>query len=575
MSLDLDALRSFVSDAPGLMILLDGDGRRIASTPSARAAAGPDIEVADAALQEATAEFKDGEGRKWRAARLGEDAVLLSAAEGPDASQRFTAAVSHEIRTPLNGILGMVALLEETPLAPVQQEYAAAIRNSGSRLLDLLNNVLDYSRFEAGDVQLDETPFDPRELIQDVAELISPRAHSAGLDVAAVASRRLAASFAGDVGRLRQILFNLAGNAVKFTTSGGVLIGAQPGPDGAGLRLSVYDTGPGIPAEARDDLFRAFSQVSAADAGRDGGVGLGLAIVAQLADAMGGRVSVDCGPGGGAIFHLDAPLVPVASPPPSPPDIEVFAGRRILLDLPPASNFSFLNAFAAVGARAVAPDDTQAPDLSVVDAACAPRRIEHLSRIGPTLVVLRPEDRSLIPKFRDLGAVGYLIRPMRARSILTRARLAITGHPSRRDTSDAPAEADQKPPQKGVCVLIADDNPVNALLAKRALEADGHRVDVAGSGAEALEAAAAVRYSVVFMDVRMPIMDGLEATRRIRALDHGSANTPIIAVTADVDAQLEAKAAAAGVTLVASKPIDPARLRALAADWALPEPATS
>src|SRR6185503_2065164 len=213
--------------------------------------------------------------------------------EEPDAAHRFTAAVSHEIRTPLNGILGMAALLEEEgDLSAAQRDYASAIRKSGARLLDLLNNVLDYSRMEAGDIPLDAAPFDPSDLVQDVAELLAPRAHAAGLDIAGIVDPDLPLRMIGDAGRLRQILFNLAGNAIKFTERGAVLIEARRGSGGKGLALIVRDTGAGVPEQARARLFDAFSQVSAADARRDGGVGLGLAIVARLVAAMKGSVDV-------------------------------------------------------------------------------------------------------------------------------------------------------------------------------------------------------------------------------------------------------------------------------------------
>lgn len=561
-------LHHFVASAPGLAALVDANGVVCAASLESGLSNG-DVFGADLRAALTPSGAQDTNGRLWSAARMetnGENRHLflcLGRTLGPNASQRFTAAVSHEIRTPLNGILGMVALLEETELAPAQKEYAAAIRKSGTRLLDLLNNVLDYSRFEAGELLLDEAPFDPRDLIQDVVELIAPRAHLQGLDIAAIAAPGLSDKYQGDVGRLRQILFNLAGNAAKFTETGGVLIKAEPKLADRGLRLSVYDTGPGVPAANRDRLFHAFSQVSAADAGRDGGVGLGLAIVARLVGAMGGRVSIDSPPEGGSAFHVDLPLKPFAAPPERHADIDAFAGRNIYLDLPPASKLSFIAAFGRAGARLCPRSDIDRADLAVLDAATSPLELQDIARRTPTLVVLRPEDRASIPKFREFGAVGYLIRPLRARSIVDRGLLAMAGVPLR-EADGLVTESAQN-----LRVLIADDNPVNALLAKRALEADGYNVDVAGSGAEALEAAAQTRYDVVFMDVRMPVMDGLEATQRIRALPGASAKTPIIAVTADVDPDLEAKARAVGVSLVASKPIDPAGLRALAKDWAL------
>lgn len=522
---------------------------------------------------DAAAQVADAAGRIWRvsAPAFGQRFAVMDAKRPPDAAHRFTAAVSHEIRTPLNGILGMAALLEESELPPAEREYALAIRKSGARLLDLLNNVLDYSRLEAGDIPLESAPFDPADLVQDAAELLSTRAHASGVDIAAIVDSDLPARMTGDEGRLRQILFNLAGNAVKFTSSGGILIEARRGPGGKGLSLVVRDTGAGIPESARARLFDAFGQASASDAQRDGGVGLGLAIVARLVSAMKGQVDFVSSPGEGALFRVDLPLAdgaPASPARPAPP--RGGKGPLIVLALPPASTLACLAALAEDGARAL-PAPTLAAtgaDLVIVDAALPPARIEALARRKPTLVVLRPEDRSRIAQFREMGCAGYLIRPLRAASILERARLAMAG-----DVQAEPVEA--HPPGAVGRVLIADDNAVNALLATRALTAAGFRVDCVGTGAEALERAGETLYSLIFMDVRMPVMDGLEATRRIRRLGGLAGATPVIALTADIDPALEDRARDAGVTAMAAKPIDPPRLRQLAETWASPKPATA
>jgi signal transduction histidine kinase/CheY-like chemotaxis protein len=513
---------------------------------------------------DAAAQLADAAGRTWRVSAPvnGQRFAVMDAKREPDAADRFTAAVSHEIRTPLNGILGMTALLEEGELAPAQREYALAIRKSGARLLDLLNNVLDYSRLEAGDIPLEAAPFAPADLVQDVAELLSTRAHASGLDIAAIVDPDLPLRMIGDEGRLRQVLFNLAGNAVKFTATGGVLIEARRGPNGKGLSLVVRDTGAGIPEHARSKLFDAFGQANASDARRDGGVGLGLAIVARLVATMKGEVDFVSSPGGGALFRVDLPL---ADGPATPATAVQRKEKKptIALDLPPASALACFAALAEDGARALpAMGNTAAgADLVIVDAALPPARIEALAKRHPTLVVLRPEDRSRIAQFRDIGCAGYLIRPLRAASILERARLAMAG-----DVQAEPVEA--KAPGAAGHVLIADDNAVNALLATRALTAAGFRVDCAATGAEALERAGETLYAVIFMDIRMPVMDGLEATRRIRRLGGAAAATPIIALTADIDPALEDRARAAGVTAMAAKPIDPPRLRQLAETWA-------
>lgn len=470
--------------------------------------------------------------------------------------QAFLATASHEIRTPLNGILGTVSLLLETDLSPAQREYAETIRLSGARLLDLLNNVLDYARLDASAVELEAETFCPLQLSREVAELLAPRAHAAGLDLAVRALSWPVPAYTGDAGRLRQILFNLVGNALKFTVRGAVLVDVEPRD--SGLAIHVRDTGPGIAADDQARLFEAFRQSASGDAYRDGGVGLGLAIVKRLADLLGGKVSVASSPGEGATFSVEIPL-PRTDP--AAGHLAPRLGGRIgLAGLPPATTLALAAQMQALGTEAFQIDLSsgavpEGVDVLLIGADLSEAMVAALARRAPSLVVLRPEDRGAISRFRLLGCLGWLVRPLRMSSIAERIALARSG----RALAEEP-EAESG----GGRVLIADDNPVNALIARRALETAGFAVTVAVTGSEALDAAARMSPSLVLMDLRMPVMDGFEAMRRLRA---GGSVMPIIAISAEMTPDIERRAREAGASGVAAKPLDAEALRSLALQW--------
>lgn len=479
------------------------------------------------------------------------------------ADKAFLATASHEIRTPLNGILGTVSLLLETELKPAQREYVEAIRLSGSRLLDMLNNVLDYARLDAGDIELENTHFTPAKLAREVVELLAPRAHQAGIDIAVRNFSALPCYAVGDAARIRQILFNLIGNALKFTSRGGVLIDVNPGEDN--IIWSVTDTGPGIAQRDQVNLFNAFHQTAAGDAQKDGGVGLGLAIVKRLTGILGGTIEIESYLGIGSRFSLTLPIKPAYDR--RARDIDTNAEGQLpphrvtLIGVPAPTALAATASLyhADINVHFAKPGDRlKDPGVILVGADLPSAEIARLSAIGPTLVVLRPEDRQMITRFRLLGCAGWLVRPMRRASLIERITLAKAGNRNL-------GEEQGRDELIGARVLIADDNAVNTLIASRALEKAGFKVTVAATGVEALEAAQSMQHALILMDLRMPIMDGFEAMRSLRAAGH---TTPIIAISAEINPQIEARARECGANAVAAKPLDATALRTLADNWA-------
>lgn len=484
--------------------------------------------------------------------RMSEDDLNLS----PE--QAFMATTSHEIRTPLNGILGTVSLLLETDLSPAQREYAEAIQKSGSRLLELLNNVLDFARLDAGAIEIERDQFRPTALTREVIELLAPRAHAHGLDIALRSRVSTNLTLEGDSGKIRQILFNLIGNALKFTETGGILIDLDH--DGTDLILNIFDSGPGISLANQSRLFEAFRQSDSADAQKDGGVGLGLAIVARLCEAMQGEVSLNSQPGLGTCFSVTLPAQIAASSQNTPAN-DPLHGRVGFAGLPPATALSAAHALTLSGAKPVNIIPPIAAvsahmDLILASADLPEDTLRALCNAAPVLVVMRPEDRAAMPRFRTLGAAGWLVRPIRITTLIERVGLAMSGH--RATPDDAPSEAGHGR------VLIADDNPINTLIAQRALESSGFSVTVASTGREALDAMDQISPDLVLMDLRMPIMDGFEAIKRLRADGH---TAPIIAISAEINPEIERRALKAGADGVASKPLDAEALRQLALKW--------
>ncbi len=477
----------------------------------------------------------------------------------------FLRLMSHEMRTPLNGVIGMLGLLTRTRLDGAQRAYAEAARDSAEHLLGLVNDLLDYARLEAGKLEFDPAPTDLEGLVRGVAELLSPRAHDKGLEIVwSVAAD--APDVLADEGRLRQVLFNLAGNAVKFTDRGGVRIAVErTGGSATRPRLAfvVEDTGPGVPPEARERIFEEFGHVDASDATRFGGAGLGLAVVRKLAEAMGGTIIVADRPDGpGSRFRFEAPFAVARDREPRARTLDAVS---IAIRSPdPMVTRAATDQIAASGGTVadIAPvtliDHAQSANDGATLAA-APMS-------GRGIVLLKPSERDLIARYRSAGFHGYLIKPLRRASLSERVLAAVHASAAGTACRASPPEDDRVMPVRfaGTRVLLAEDNPVGALLARTLLRREGCVVETAATGDEAVAALKRARYDLVFMDMRMPGMDGPAATRAIRA---GGDRTPIVALTANAFAEDRKLCLEAGMDDHLTKPLEPDALRSALSRW--------
>ncbi len=487
----------------------------------------------------------------------------------------FLRLMSHEMRTPLNGVIGMLGLLTRTRLDGAQRSYAEAAKDSAEHLLGLVNDLLDYARLEAGKLEIDPAPVEVEALVRGVAELLSPRAHEKGLEIVwSVAPKAL--DVMADEGRLRQVLFNLAGNAVKFAETGGVRISVERSGGPAArpvLAFIVDDTGPGIPADARARIFEEFGHVDASDATRYGGAGLGLAVVSKLATAMGGSVRVedrpDTGGAGGSRFVFEAAF---DAAPGAAPRARPLIDRTVAVRTPDR----FVRAAAvaqieASGATVPATGATPAADdwVSLIDhaeTAVTGLPLAVLPQQGRAVVLLKPSERELIARYRAVGFHGYLIKPLRRASLVERVLAAASPGETPGASRGLAPEDDRVLPVRfaGTRVLLVEDNPVGALLARTLLRREGCVVETAATGDEAVAACKRARYDLVFMDMRMPGMDGPAAARAIRAAGD---RTPIVALTANAFAEDRQACLEAGMNDHLVKPLEIEALRGALARW--------
>jgi len=477
------------------------------------------------------------------------------------------ASLSHEFRTPLNGVLGMARLLDGTRLSAEQRSYVAALRESGEHLLGLVNDLLDFAKLGEGKIELAADPLDVEALLRSVCELLSPRAREKGLEIAWAASGGVGRVLA-DEGRLRQILLNLAGNAVKFTASGGVMV-TVAARRGGRLRFVVEDTGPGVPKAVREKIFEAFAQADP-PAGGEPGTGLGLAIARRLAQAMDGEVGVETARGGGAAFWFEAAFAAAPAPRAERP----LAGRTVGIASPnPMVREAARRQIAACGARAVAAKDL--PGLLAQTAPADVLLLDHALSGGArglrappqraAIILLAPDERGRIARYREAGFAGYLIKPLRRASLAERVLAAAAAGAG--DVAAGVADDDErivKAAAPGARVLLVEDNPINAMLARTLLVREGCTIDHARGGEEAVAALKVGAYDLILMDMRMPGLSGLETTRLLR---RGGVAAPVVALTANAFADDRQDCLAAGMNDFLVKPLAPDALREVLTRW--------